>query len=497
MSDSIFTSRNAGVFVQFVPGKKPYFLGDCVDLDSIPNPRTGGIELTQCWNRRRDGYITRAKKKSPPGPIEFTITRLQDTAASWLERVHCPFTIYAILTRCGEPGVFSNWEMAAIVQDTEIIDDPITGIAHHSDENDTMHEYSLSGITPRIDPRPLSVGRMSDYAGTRALNSLSPCGNLVCGDNCGAQVEPCDNIVVAGDGAGGAKPDVEYKGTAGTWSAAANLPFANSENVASVVCFDMGSGSNRWLAARATVPGEALKVSYTDDNGATAWTPVTVGSTLGEGATGPKSLFVLDHEHIWVCTDSGQVYFSDDGGETWESQNATGASGANDLNAINFSDEQIGYAVGDSDTVIGTTNGGATWSAKTATGTGDNLTTVTTFSRYRVLVGTDNSTAGGSLWYTFDGTATWEERDFIGHATEGVVDFDFINDYVGLMITGLSTSASDAASIHHTIDGGYSWKELPVDDNSGLNAIIMCDVNQGYAVGEVHSGTAVVLNITG
>ena len=166
----------------------------------------------------------------------------------------------------------------------------------------------------------------------------------------------------------------------------------------------------RWLALAASVGDAAFRVAYTDDMGATAWTVVTISATVAEGGTGPKSLFALDSQHIWACSTTGDVYFSSDGGETWTDQNAAGVSGGIQLNALSFIDEEIGYAVGNTDTIIYTTDGGLHWAAAMATGTGDDLLAVTCFSQYRLLVGTDNATLGGSLWISFDGTTTWEER---------------------------------------------------------------------------------------
>lgn len=492
---SIFTQQHSGLFIQFQPGKQPYFLGDCEGLDTIPNPRTGGIDYVQCWNRHRDGFVTLAKKKSAPGGIEFTITELFAKAASYLEQVKCPFTVYAVHTECGEPGVFNNWERAEIVADTEIMDDPMTQVAAKDGSEEVIHEFSLSGVPPRIDARNLSASRQTT-AETLALYALAQCGNLWCGDKCQKQTLPCDNIIAGGESAAGTANLLHTGNNGVLWAAAATDPFAATEDIMSIACFEIGAGTNRWLVARAGVAATPMHVKYSDDGGIT-WADVIVGATNLEGATGPKSLMVLDWQHIWLVTDSGNVYFSDDGGETWTDQNALAASGGNDLNAIDFADQSIGYAVGDSDTIIKTIDGGTHWYAATATGTGDNLLAVTTFSQYRVLVGTDNLTAGGSLWMTFDGTTSWEEKDFVGHATEAVTDMDFVNEYVGLIITGLSTSASDTSSMHHTIDGGHDWKELVIPDNDGLNAVIMCDVNEGFAVGNAESGTAVILHISG
>ncbi len=492
---STIFSRMASVYVQTQPGRLPVYLGDCVDLDGIPNPRFGGIDLEPCWNRRRDGFKFLGKIKSAPGPIEYTLTEILATSASYVRALKCAFYLYALYALCGDQGVFGNWDVAAIVAENDIKEDNLKDAYKHGEDGLVTVEVALSGIPPRYDPLPLMASRMTTSE-TRALNSLANCDNQFCGDKCAGYTIPCDNWFTAGDGAGGAKANVLRSVNRGvTWVSTAQQPFANTQNVASQVCVSYGRSTNRLIAARQSVGGVPCVIAYTDDGGATAWHQVTVSATVGEGATGPKSLFALDWQHIWLCTSTGDIYFSSDGGETWTDQNAVGASGANSLKAISFIDEKIGHSVGAADTIVGTTDGGNHWVAKTATGTGDGLLAVTTFSQFRVLVGTDNATAGGSLWMTFDGTTTWEEEIFIGHATEQVVDMDFWNECIGIIITDEPSSVSDKSSFHQTINGGHDWREIPdVPDNTGMNAVIMCDQNEAIAVGEVESATAVIMS---
>jgi len=491
---STIFSRMASVYVQTQPGKNPVYLGDCVDLDGIPNPRFGGIDLEPCWNRRRDGFKFLGKIKSAPGPIEFTLTEILLTSASYVRGLKCPFYVYALYATCGDAGVFGNWDVAAIVAENDIMNDDLKDAYKHGEDGLVTVETGVSGIPPRYDPLPLMGSRMTTSE-TRALNALANCNNQFCGDKCGALTVPCDNWYTGGDGAPAIIANTLYSGDRGvTWANTPTFPFAVQQNIAAMICVQYGRTTNRLIAARASTAAVGFFIAYSDNGGLT-WTQVQVSATVAEGATGPKSLFALDWQHIWACTTTGDVYFSSDGGETWADQGAAGASGATQLNAISFVDEKIGFAVGNSDTVIGTTDGGVHWIAETATGTADALLSVTTFSQYRVLVGTDNATAGGSLWMTFDGTATWEEKIFIGHATEQVKDMDFWNECVGIIVTDEGTSVSDKSSFHQTIDGGHNWREIPdIPDNTGVNAVVMCDINEAIAVGEVESATAVIMS---
>jgi photosystem II stability/assembly factor-like uncharacterized protein len=315
--------------------------------------------------------------------------------------------------------------------------------------------------------------------------------NLYCDDDCGAYSIPGDHVVAGEDSGylGGAAGVLYSDDSAATWVLSATAPFTAGDSIMSLACFEMGKGVSRQLAVRDTKGGTVLQAAYSDDGGL-IWTKVNVGSVVGEGATGPKSLVAIDGEHIWIVTDEPNVYFSDDGGETWTLQ-STAAAGANPLNAISYADINTLVAVGDSDTIIYTIDGGINWVAAGATGSGDNLLSVQCFNPYRWLVGTDSLT-GTSLYITFDSGDNWEQRTFTGAAAEEVTDMSFATPGVGIIITN---TAGVVGSIHLTIDGGFSWEEISPPTNSGFNAVAMVDTSTAYIVGEANGGIAMIVKV--
>lgn len=486
----VLKQSDGGVFIQLEPGKEPLYIGDCVDLDSIPNPR-GDRELIQCHNRARDGYTSKGLRKSPPGLITFTLSQLEETTASYLEQVDCEFTLFVLYRTCGLAGVFNNWDRMSIVGPATFTDDTLTNAVHHVDDNEIMHEWAVSAMPPRVDLRTVGVGRLATSEAQNAY-FVSACGLKHCGEDCGELVLPCDEFIFGADAAAGTA-NVDYSLNAGSSiSAAAVDPFGASEDVLTGACFEIGRNVTRWFVTRGTDAGDNLEGAYSDNHGA-SWTLVNIGTTNGEYAPFPQSLFVLDAQHAWICTSTGNVFFSSDGCVTWTDQNASAASGANALNAICFSDENTGFAVGAADTVIKTTDGGDTWTAATATGLGVALQAVWTFSQNRVLVGSA-IIAAGSLVMSYTGGTTWEHKSFTGQATEEVQSLHFINAYVGILAT---QTAGPVGSLHMTADGGHTWKELTVPTNSGINHAVLCTPNAGYAVGQANGGTALVLKING
>lgn len=489
---TVLTQKDASVFIQFRLGDREYYLGDCIDLDTIPNPRLGGVDYIYCWNSKRNGFVKKGKKLTPPGNIEVTLTQMMEETQSWLDKIKCPFTLYAMKRDCGDAGVFKNWVRGAILYEGIITGDELSAYAHHVDDNESNHAYTVSAPTPRSDVWHLVASRVAT-TNVESLDCVAPCMNLYCDDACGAYSLPGDNVLAGEDSGylGGAAGVLSSADAGDTWSLSATAPFTAGDSIMSIACFEVGRGINRQLVVRDTKAATVLQAAYSDDGGAT-WTLVNVGSIIAEGTTGPKSLVAIDAEHIWIVTDEPTVYFSSDGGETWTEQAQT-AAGANPLNAISYADTNTLVAVGNSDTVIFTIDGGINWVAAGGTGSGDDLLSVQCFNPYRWLVGTDGTAgATSSLFITYDSGDNWEERFFTGNATEEVTDMSFATPGVGIIITN---TAGPIGSIHMTIDGGFSWEEIAPPTNSGFNAVAMVDVTTAYIVGHANGGTAMIVKV--
>ncbi len=483
----VLKARNTSVWIQTSPGIAATFLGDCIDLDSIPNPQ-GVPGLIVCWNRQRDGFVTRGETIEPPGNLEYTLTELVEESASYLEGINCPFTLFALQKGAGPAGIFNNWVRGIVVQNNRLSNDTFNNVAARESDEAMTHDYDLSGWIPRIDVRTVTVGALT-VAELNNIYFIDACKALSCAEN----LEVCDQFIAGASSTipGAGTANVIYANDGTTIATAAADPHEADEDLTAGVCFPWYSGgaaSNRWLVARETAAGDPYELAISDDEG-TTWAIVEVGATATEYAPGPNSIFALDGSHIWISTDQGNVYFSSDGGATWDDQNALGASGANSLNCIHFADNEVGYAVGDADTVIYTDNGGATWTAATATGLGVALDSVVCFSRYRAIIGSA-IIAAGSLVMTFDGGATYETKTFTGQAVEGVAAISFANNLVGAIVTN---TAGILGSIHMTIDGGASWYELTVPTNLGYTDISMCNPNEFYASGLISAGVGVVV----
>jgi len=488
---------HSSLFVQIDgPGTKPEPLGDCTTLDGLPAPR-GGVSPNWCHTRDRKSYRHTSVSREAPGTMDFTITDVLGTDLSKLEEAwesQCFIAVYDVY-RCGAAGIFDAWQRVDAAWPCYFTDNPRDNPNARDSDEEITYSPALSAIPPRFEARRLTASRV-DIDMVDAANDVAVCNPAECGD-CGPPKRAGDDVLVVGDAPAGSPAgpgDVYYSEDAEAFSVTTESPFAAGENIISSVCFEVDDGTVRWLVVRDTDGAAALEVEYTDDMGATAWTAVTVGDTVGEAATGPNALFQDTMNNVYLCTDEGNVFKSEDGGETWEEQDSANvASGGTQLNAIHFlPGSTYGVAVGESDTVIYTEDGGNSWQAGTATGGGDGLTGVQVLSRWRVYISTDYTGSGSGFYQSFDFCTTWTEvSNSLADATDGINDFEFANDLQGAAVTGTATNAK----VLLTVNGGYSWQTVPTDDNSGLNAIASVNGNYYWAVGEAEGASAVVLRV--
>lgn len=315
------------------------------------------------------------------------------------------------------------------------------------------------------------------------INDVAFCNSERCASDCGSALDICEQGLIGADDDGANEADVVYTADSGTtWTNAAARPFAAGEDVESVTCVRVDNETTRWIVARDT-SGDFAEIAYSDDSGAT-WTNVDVEAEGTRGAADSGALFAYDFKNIWFVTTGGYIFYSNDGGITWTTQNA-GTATANDYNAVHFSSKYDGFAVANTGVVVKTDDGGETWAAVTAiTGT-PNVLCVHTFNEDEVMVGT----ASGGVWKSGNAGTSWTQ---LYSAGTSINDLTFANPYVGW--------AADGATILYTRNGGEDWETITdgiPSDASVFNALWACDANYAFAVGTNDSTEAMVVRIYG
>lgn len=460
------------------PNTKPELI-ECVDADDLEQPGTGIGELIRCFLPDGSGWTIKAATRNPPDPITTTITGLLYSVATYLEEVaerDCASPAYFLGRDCGTLA-FASWSRAYVLEHTEIGTTTLMNLVKREEELVSQQSFELTAWPPAIGVRRPRIAKLDADPETDAINDVITCNSKQCANGCDP-LTTCQHLLAVSSAAPaspGNVANVLYSLDEGdVWANTAAPAFAAGEDILAATCFRVGVDTWRLVTAREADPAAAMEISYTDDWGAN-WNLVVVGATVAQGVNGPKALFSWDERHIWMVTDDGYVYFSDDGALTWETQDAGDAT-TEDLNAVWFSNARTGMAVGENDAVIVTTDG-RNWTTATATGGGNGLDCVGENAGGGIWwVGDD----GGDFYYSSDGGTTWDQRAFSGDGVGGVRAVGFATRTVGFMI---HNTAAPVGRFFVTIDGGWTWEEVDVPTNTGLNGMWVCGPNLVYLVG--------------
>lgn len=469
------------------PNTAVEFLG-CHAITTVTKPR-GNNTLNHCPDPVNPGkYIVSSKTKAAPGLVTFSIETKIYKLFDFLENLKCPVPIIAQAVSCSPKNLFSNWDRAFVFLNSDNVQEGISNLLTMTDENEVMQSFDMEA-DDMLRLAPLRIGRDLDIAETQALNSIFACDVDSCAGSCGNAHEQCDTMYAVSDAVNASASGRANLWTLSNnnWSVAEADPFGTSENIIGGGCFALSRSTRRIVVFRGTTDaGNPAEAAYTDDGGVT-WTTVSFGSDNGEFVSSPKAVAVLDANNIWVGTDSGRIYFSNDGGSSFTVQENQGIHSAK-WNVIQMLDARNGFAGGDADVIAVTSDGGQVWSQVNATGSGDDIVAGAMIDINTIWVGT----SGGELFYSNDGGVTWTERTgFAGSGIGMVDDILFLNNQVGYVSM---RNGSNLSTILTTRTGGYNWEEVESTGgtNIGINKLLSCGLHKLYAVGEASGGKPVI-----
>lgn len=203
------------------------------------------------------------------------------------------------------------------------------------------------------------------------------------------------------------------------------------------------------------------EIQRSDDDGQ-SWTITNVGfitplrRIFFKGATG------------YIIGDN-TIFKSEDDGETWFQLYIPAPITYGAFCAF-FLDENTGYVSAEDKGVYFTADGGRTWEVR-QTGYNDfnNLWFVTKDNGFATTFYRD-------LYKTTDGGKTWAEIDLtsLGYLN-GFTSFWFLNATEGFLAT--------YQSLLHTTDGGNTWQKVQLPISAEFHLIRFADANKGYVVG--------------
>jgi hypothetical protein len=421
--------------------------------------------------------------------VTYTIESKVFRVFDYLEGLNCPIPIIAQVTSCAPKNEFWNWDRAYIFPNSDAVQEGINNlVSGGADDNEVTQTFDMEA-DDMIRLVPLKVTRDSSIAEVSALNGLFVCDQDICAGPCGAANERCDTLYAVGDAVVGSADGTAsvWKMSNGAWVATAADPFGTSENISTGACFAIDRSTQRILVFRgSTDAGAPAEAAYSDDNGAT-WTLANIGSDNGEFVSSPHAVSALNQNNIWAGTDQGRIYFSSDGGATWEIQEDQGIQ-AGGWNWIHMLDDRTGFAGGAGDSIAVTVDGGQVWSQVNATGDGGDITAGGVVDTNSFWVGTDD----GQIYYTTDGGVTWDERAVTGSGVGRVDSIQFLNNMIGYISMRDGSAKSTLLS---TRNGGYTWEVIPTATNLGVNSMVACGNNLVWAAGEASGGKPVIYKL--
>ena len=152
----------------------------------------------------------------------------------------------------------------------------------------------------------------------------------------------------------------------------------------------------------------------------------------------------------------------------WDVQ-ATGVT--DDLTAVQFVNDNLGFAAGKNNTIIRTTDGGATW-----TGVTQEVSEITNKIRFASLTtGWAFGKNGSFVLASSDGGKTWKAQPTGLPDYRPPVDISVLSERQVFMCT--------TEAVLSTSNGGDSWKVIGNFRSETISALSFPDSNHGWVVG--------------
>jgi photosystem II stability/assembly factor-like uncharacterized protein len=480
MTDTLKSSLGAVWIQPDGPNTVPVYMG-CVDLGDVDQPNFS-IALMQCFGEM-GGWITRGQLYTAPGPVTAQLDQLVTSARSYLNKITSPFSLFYMLRDKGRPDIFNNYVRANILTNVNLLNYQTSGWVNHLEDTQAMEKFPLNADNPIIATAQILNDRMPSGENA-ALNCIVFRPEPILWNQIGPGFVPGMFGIVGSDGGAGAG-NVSYTSNKGAlWTASATDPFGVGLHIIAARGFFVTATGVRYLVAKLFIGGAQGLVAFTDDNG-TTWTPINIGGVAaGHGAAGSESLCVVNQYQILLGSAAGFIYRSTDSGATWTVVES-GAIMVNQWKSIFMENAMSGMAGGSADEIAVTNDGGLSWSAATATGGGSAINSLWKSGEFWWA-----ATANGRLYYSSNNGVTWTRRQgFTGDGIGAITDMQWANSMVGWIT---HNTAAPIGYVRRTLNGGYSWEDLPYKTNTGLNGLHVVDHNQAWAVGEVTGTTAVI-----
>jgi len=237
-------------------------------------------------------------------------------------------------------------------------------------------------------------------------------------------------------------------------------------------------GGQNWVEVNNTgVPSDVISdVAFADasigvaviDNGSTLLRTTDGGANWSSVAAPAHAYRVAfaDAGHAVIVSQSGQTYYSTDGGQTWVAGDDLNVQGAENISRVIFADANTGYAVGSRGQVFRTTDTGLGWGLVAGGSDLQDNYSIAASAAGTALIGTLNS----SLLST-DGGFSWTDTG------QNCFNSAFADNNV------VVCAAYD--HLYRSDDSGNSWSDVFNQPTTVQRHIAFANASTGIAVGSV------------
>lgn len=206
-----------------------------------------------------------------------------------------------------------------------------------------------------------------------------------------------------------------------------------------------------------------------------------------------SDVFFINPQTGWACGVAGTIIKTTNGGANWTSITPFTT---NNLNAIRFSDANIGYVAGglqttypmciDNDILAKTTNGGETWTTLLSNNTWDifyDLAVINKDTLFATYAGTDEycMANSGGVSQTLNSGSNWSY--IYGGWVKGI---SFINSTTGwFSYFSMGDVLRGIFKVYKTTNTGLNWNPIYGDTAMGgstIGKIRFADANNGYCL---------------
>lgn len=492
------TSRDGSVWLQKNGvGTKPTQL-HCITMGDI-SIDNGARELIN--NLVNGKFQSNGSTKAAPGIISLSAEIALTRETELLEMLSpssgfdCQFPIYIQLKDCGRADDSDNFVRLLRMNQVDLSTETYAGWVTRDEDTQAMLNVDMEAIPPLNRFSEVFFREQTTFTPVTAANDVWFNDDDECDPNCGKTFKAGDYGVLVTDADTGVPADVWFTFDKGNvWVAGSTNPFGNDENIKAVTSVYIGNGNRRTIVAvdAASVAAGQGQIAYVDHAigsiPTAAWTTVNIGgATAAHGVSHSKTLFSLagDKTNLWLATDAGFLYKSEDAGVTWIAKESAAIHSAA-YNGIHFIDDMFGIAVGAGDIVALTTDGN-NWVAATSPASTSALNSCWQHDQNNLWI----STANGRLYKSNDHGETWERTaNFTNDGVGTIESMHWIDNFTGYII---HDDATPVGQTRYTINGGYSWKDidpnvLPVT-NAGFNAIWAIRNDLANVAGNVFNST--------